>query len=399
MKNIISITAVFSVLFAAGALRAQNSQAAQNEKIKIMEERLYELEQQQRAMERWYSEYYVQSQGRVAPFLGEKISFGGYLETAMTHLSGPQMPTQFTVNSNTLGLNIAAEFNEKVRFVSQFLTALGYSLQNAHNNPALTPSQRQYGTVVASSLVAQGYVEFVESEMLSTQIGVGYVPFGYAFQQREPVLFRRRGGPQLLSASGSTDVGIAFPLWTGIHIHGILPVMDIRTGYNLYTFSPSTKPRTMGVGGRLWWSLNENITTGISLQSGEQVAESYMSYGADVNVKWQRFGVTAEYAQNAIAGSKEDVVSYYLEPYYTFNEGKFLIYAVGDYVDAPNRMVGAVADPYEQWRYGLGVNWLPLPNTRLRLGVLNHEYVGATASIGGQERRYTSIEFSTGIAF
>ncbi len=384
----------------AGAQLAPSDPAKPTPKIKSVEQRLFELERQQREFNQWYSEYYIQSKDRVSPFLGEKISIGGFFESGITHLSGPDTAAQTSSNSHTLGINIAAEFNDRVRFVTQYLTGLSYTFQNANNNPNLTPTQRQFGIPSIATLVANAYLEYRQSAAFTVQTGLGYAPFGQAFQQREPVLFKRRNGPQMVAGGDATTVGIAFPLWMGLHILGNFHLGEgQRLGYDLYTFTPSTSPKTMGTGGRVWWSDSQNVTVGLSLQGAEQVTNSYYSYGADVDVKLSSFGFVAEFARSVQSGGAESLVTYYIEPYYTFSEGKWLVYGVADYINNPNRTVGAIADNYEKMQFGGGINWLPIPNARFRIGFLNHDYWGSTDSINGQRRDYQSLDFSTGIAF
>src|SRR5688572_29309094 len=86
---------------------------------KSTEQKLKDLERRMRDFEEWYSEYYVQSKNRVSPFLGEKITIGGFFETALTHLGGPDTQSQNSANSFLLGINLTAEFDENTRFVTQ----------------------------------------------------------------------------------------------------------------------------------------------------------------------------------------------------------------------------------------------------------------------------------------
>lgn len=370
--------------------------------LKSNEQRLQEIERKLREFEIWYNDFYLQGKERVSPFLGERVSFGGFFETAVTHIDGPDMTAQTSANSQLLGINIAAEFNDKIRFVTQFLTGISYTLQNIHNNPSLAapqPSQRQYGTVAFGALVAHGYVEYRKSEMATFQTGIGYAPFGIAFQNREPVLLKRRSGPQITGASDATTAGIAFPLWMGVHMMGSQSLEKGRMGYNLYTFSLFSNPKTLGGGARLWWSDSQSLTLGVSAQAGDQGTRGYFhSYGADVKMDFEKGGVVAEYGRSVSSGLTP-VESYYVEPFYNLADGEWVVYAAADYINNPIRMVGAVSDPYEVWRYGVGVNWLPIPTARFRAGILSNDYVNSTDTIAGQERDYYVIDLSAGIAF
>lgn len=364
-----------------------------------IEKRIFELEQKQAEFNQWYTEFYLLGKGRVSPFLYEKISFGGYFETAITHAGGRDTLSQTSAHKNALGLNIAAEFSDKIHFVTQFLTGLTFVFQNPHNNPNLTPAQRQYGAINFDASVAQGYLEYRKSDSMIIQSGLGYVPFGYSFQQRDPVLFKRRGAPQMVSASDAITVGVASPLWSGIHLLGSFAQKSARVGYNLYSFSPFPNAKTLGGGTRLWWSDSQHIKAGLSLQSGEQANSSYYSFGVDIDYRAKDTGVMLEYARNSPSGGLPAITSYYAEPYYVWAEGVWLVYAAIDYLNNPTRTVGAVADGFERWQLGGGVNWLPVPSARVRFGVLQHDYIGTASMINGQERDYYTLDFSVATAF
>ena len=367
--------------------------------LKSIEERLSELEHQQRENENWYNNYYVLSKNRMTPFLGEKISFGGFFETTMTHMSGPDTLSQTSADSNALGINLAADFDDRFRLVTQYINVFNYIMQNPHNNPALTPSQRQFGSYFFGTYVAHAYLEYRHSDALVIQTGLGYVPFGAAFEQREPFLFKYRQGPQMLGSSENSSVGVAFPLWMGLHLSGTFDLENSRYGYNVYTFSPSSNTKTLGAGGRIWWTNSNNLKLGTSIQTGEQAANYYYSYGIDANYKVQHFEFNTEYARNVASGGVASIESYYFEPSYAVGDGEWIVYAIFDYLKNPLHTDGATADSYEKWITGTGVNWLPIANVRLRLGILQHDYVGATETLAGQRRDYFTIDFSAGIAF
>jgi len=370
-------------------------------KMDNLQERLKNLEEQQKQMEAWYTNYYLLGKGRISPFLNNKINVGGYFETGVSRLSGPDMQTQTASNNAAFGLNLTAEYSEKIRFVVQTLTAMATPLFNQHNNPNLTPSKRQYSGLVFGSLVAQGYLEYRPSEYFNIQSGVGYIPFGIAFQQREPVLFHKRGGPQMLVNDDGTGVGIAAALWSGLHFYGQFPLVKANTGYNFYTFTPASNVSTLGIGGRLWWLVNEYIKTGVSFQSGKKRQTSYLSQGLDVEFTYNNFGLISEYAISENSNNHLAVETYYIEPYYKFSEDHWLVYVNIEYLKSPLKIDSAtqIADPIEKRYYGTGINWLPLPTVRFRLGYLKHDYIKEADSINGQKRDYTQVEFSTAIAF
>lgn len=399
LKTAILFTSICVSLWAVSPASAQTTTpTSTEERLRVIEKKMKELE----AHETEVFNRSVEERGRVRTFLGDSISFGGFFESDLTGLSGADTPPQVSAHSNTLGLNITAVFDEKTRFVSQFLTGLTYVFANQHNDVRATPSQRMFTSPFFGALVAQAYSEMLISEAFNLELGLGYVPYGFAFQQREPVLFRRRGGPQLSQATSTSSPGIAHPLWMGALIHGSKPIEGFsRFGYSVYTFSPTSDTKTLGLGGRLWSTVSEDTTYGFSMQNGSMPGGSYTSYGIDVDRHAAWGGFTAEYAKNFLSDGSTVAESYYLEPYMNIESPKLIGFVAADYLDNPyNSTAGtAFVDPIKKWIIGGGLNWLPISYARFRIGVFTHRYQGPTSHSGGQKRDYDSYEFSTGIAF
>lgn len=379
---------------------AAEPKATDGDSIKDIEQRIIELEQRQKEMNTWYENFYLLGKGRVAPFLGESMSIGGFFETAVTHLYGPDMETQTSGNIHTLGLNLAAQFNEKTKFVTQSVTRLLIPLKNLNNNPNLTPPERGFVGYSFSSIVAQGYLEYRMSDFFTVQSGLGYTPFGIAAQQSEPQLFRLRGGSQIIAYDDGDTIGILSPLWTGLHFYGVLPV-NRNLGYNLYTFTPVNKASTLGTGGRLWYKASEYAMIGASVQSGEHAKGHFFSHGFDVDLKYNNCGFVSEYGHATNSGDVLDAEFYYFEPYMKFAEDRWLFFLNAEYINTLERtdVVTHLPDPVKKWQYGGGFNWLPIPNARLRLTYLYHNYIDEADTISGQERDYNVIDFSTAVAF
>jgi hypothetical protein len=366
-----------------------------------------ELARRVEALEKQQSEMILETaegKGRVRTFLNDKVTIGGFFESGITGLWGADTASQLSANSHIFGLNIVADFDEKFRFLAQMLSGVSYPLVNQHNDPgASAASQRRFNGVTFGTLVAHAFGEYTLNSALAVQVGLGYVPFGQAFQQREPVLYLRRGGPQMASVSSATHVGLAFTIWEGIHVHGAFDIDDRAVGYNLYTFTPTTNVRTVGLGGRLWAEPFENLTLGVSGQTGREAVASYQSFGTDLKFRYGRYGFITEYAKSLISSGVPGCESYYFEPSVSFFEGLIVIYGAADFLDntinQTSTSTGLQDDPYKLWRYGAGLNWLPRSYTRYRLGYYRHNYIGATAIKSGQDRDYHSIDLSAGIAF
>ena len=370
---------------------------------KSIEQRLVELEEHKKVIEEWYASHYLDGKGRIMPYISDSILLGGFFQSSVTHMYGDDMKSQTATNSNGLGINLSAIFSDKIKFVTQTLTVLSVPLRNVYNNPSQPLfKQRQFAGLSVASTVTQGYLEISKNDAFNFQMGLGYVPFGYIFQQRELALFHKAGGPQMLGYPDSLNIGIATALWTGVHIYGQFPNLKERIGYNAYTFTAETKVTELGGGGRLWWAESDNLTMGVSVQAGPQRDDShFITHGFDIDYRRGQYGVVAEYAYSDYSMGQLDAESYYVEPYMKFADGEWLAYVSTDYLSVPARLdpFTRAPDPIKIWEHSIGVNWLPIPNARIRLGYVRYDFVGETDTINGQKRDWNSIDFSAGIAF
>lgn len=398
MKSI--LLAVVFILQLAAERSFAASTAVRAKKIEDLQQRISELEKKQSELSDWYNNFYVLGKSRVSSALKNKISLGGYFETGIINIYGEDTENQLSAYSHDLGINISAEFSESARFVTQALTIVNIPFRNQHNNSQLTPSTRKYAGLVFGSLVAQGYFEYSFSDFFNIQSGIGYAPFGIAHQQRELFLFHARGGPQFINADGY-GIAIISALWMGLHTYGLLPLAEKTAGYNLYSFTPGSNVKTLGVGGRLWWAVSEMITTGISAQYGNRETGSFLAQGFDIDIKYKNFGLISEYGLVNSSGDAGDLEAYYIEPYYKFRENKWLFYLSAEYLHEPGRRDSATRflDAFEKKFFGAGVNWLPISNAKLRLGYLKHIYLNEPDNVGALEKDYDAVEFSTAIAF
>jgi hypothetical protein len=337
----------------------------------------------------------------VRSFLSDNLTFGGFFETAVTSISGPDTRGQVSAASHTLGLNLAATFDEHFRFVSQVLTSLSFPLVNAENDPRAAavglPAQRTFTGFSALSLPAQGYLEYAWSDAFRAQFGLGYVPFGIALQQRELVLFVRRAGPQILRTPQFVS-----PLWTGMHLSGSFFTGSGRMGYNVYSVTPIEEPDTVGMGARAWWNpASESLVFGLSSQSANQGGDTYHALGADTELRLGPVRLLSEAVIRLQEG--ENPWSAYVEPSFPIYRDLVLLYTFADFANSVNSRTGVAnssfPNPYRRLEYGGGFNWLPLPAARVRLGVFLFNYLGDTAVINGQDRDLVAFDLSAGVAF
>ncbi len=387
------------VLFLSSILASSVVHAATPEELQSQLDALrVELEQLRDQQDDFYFEA-AERTGSVRSFLPERLSLGGFFETAVTGIDGRDTSFQLASGSNVLGINISAIFTSEFKFVSQFLTALSIPAVNFDNDPNASsvglPSSRQFRGLSIGAVPAQGYIEYYRDDGFRLLAGLGYVPFGFALQQRELVLFVRRGGPQLMRIQNLVE-----PLWSGVRASGQFVTASGRFGYDAYTFPHVSRTQMLGVGGRTWWeSTEEAVHLGFSTQNGKSGVGSATTLGVDARLRLGSVTVISEWARRFTDAG--DPWNIYIEPSISLTSD-FLVYTFVDYADsALNRTaeLATLPDPFHKVEYGFGVNWLPTAFTRYRAGIVKLDYVGATAVPGGRNRDFSALDLSAAVAF
>ena len=338
---------------------------------------------------------------KVNSFLRNNLTIGGFFEPAFTIVHGEDTHFQATNSSNILGLNLAADYSPKVKFVSQFLTGFTFNYLNQHNDPRAAliglPKSREFSGINFGAILSQGYLDYRFNEHYSLLSGIGYVPFGFYPQERELVLFIRRSGPQLLRSSNLISA-----LFNGFNFQAHFNRDSSNVGWNAYTINRLEDVKRPGLGLRLWGKKNDNtLQWGLSYQGSKIVQKIENTFGIDLRSAIGKFILTSEYARHIIKGN--DVWTYYVEPSYFVYQEEILAYVFFDYADIPTNKTGAgasaVLDPYAKYEYGTGINWLPTSYTRIRAGVTLHNYVEKKLVVTTQERDYVTFDLSAGVAF
>jgi hypothetical protein len=399
------LTRYGAAFFALAIIAIASDSLVQAQDSSNIQQRLDDLEQTQDEI----FQQLTSEQGKVGTFLDDRLSIGGFFETAVTGIWGNGTRTQFSTTPNNLALDLSAVFSDSFRFNSQTLFTLSYPLDNSDNDPNAAslglPASRGFDLLTTAVTVPLAYFEYGSNPEIAVQAGRGFAPFGIAYQLRDLVLFRRRGGPQMIGANANTpgNVVIASGTWSGVHLGGSFRALKGHLGYDLYTLTPGSSTGTIGGGARAWIDLLPSLTWGVSTQAAKMHGYTFEVIGTDLKLKTGRFGMDMEYAAHYSASGVGVARSYYAEPYYTFLNEKFLIYGAVDYLGNPfGETIGLVStglDPYEKFELGGGVNWLPFSYTRFRLGLLYNDYVGSTANLAGAERNYFSLDLSAGVEF
>lgn len=330
----------------------------------------------------------------VRSFLNTHLSFGGFSETGIHGIFQRDHQPQAAVTSTALGLNVGAEFSESLHLATQLISLIEIPIANPHDDPRhSTTPRRSFGAYSLTNVITQAYLEWERSEAFRVQGGIGYAPFGVTFQQLEPVLYVRRGGPQMLRSGGE----LVHALWQGMHVRGQFGGSLARWGYNAYTFSPAMNTKMLGLGSRLWLELLRGaLGAGLSSQTFSRGKGTFTTVGSDIRWRAGRLTLTGEIAKSYGVG--EQPWSFHLEPDLDVYGQAVLIYIFGDYLERVSSRTGSLPAPFRKWEYGAGANWLPTSFTRLRLGLAYNDYVGSyVANPGGRD--YWLLDLSAGVAF
>jgi hypothetical protein len=362
-----------------------------------LKQRVEELEQSLSTL----SSESAQKDRPIQSFFTQSLALGGFFENSLTGIWGKNTPTQVVADSHRLGINLGADWNPNLRLVSQYTLGFTYPLRNEHNNPlhgsSTLPTLRQYEAITYGALLSQAFVEYSHSDQLRLQAGMGYVPYGQAFQVREPVFFFKRKGPQLIRTSGVTRVIIADPFWEGLNL---LWQPNSRWQMNLYTNTSLNHSGKLGGGTRIA-RVGDQYTLGVSYQTGGQADEYYQSFGADAKWEGRYLGIQAEYGRNSTPNGSPE--SFYVQPYILISEKRGIIFIEADYLKNPlgETILGstAVDDPYIKWEHSVGFVYKFLAQVRGRFDFTWHDYVGDRARIIDQERDYYSVTLSSGVTF
>ena len=343
-------------------------------------------------------------QGTLQTYLADSLYFGGFFENSITSVWGPDTPSQVVADSHRLGINMSADLHPRFRLITQTSFGFSYAFRNEHNNPnhgsSLIPLKRSFEDVTFGSLLSQAFGEYDLGSKLKIQMGMGFTAFGRAYQVRDPVLFLKRRGPQIIRTSGVNRVLIADPFWKGVNVLGAFDDKQ-ELQYSLYTTSPLDHSGKLGGGARFAWNPSAHMTSGLSAQRGYQMDMSFLSYGADMSWTGERFGIYAEWAQ--FKSDLGDNESYYAQIFLKTLEQSLVFFVDSDYLKNTlgQTTVGSAAlnDPYIKWEHTVGVNYYFYPNIKVRLDLIYHDYVGERAILSGQNRDYYSGSLSSGISF
>lgn len=385
-------TVMTSLLFFTAALAQEKPQEKLQDTIGQLLQRVEMLEKQQEEI--LVSVY--EERPRVRTFFNDKLTLGGFYEPSYSLIEGKDTHFQVGSHSHLFGLNFAADYSTKIRFVGQLITGLSIPLSNEHNDPRdPNGSKREFRQYTFSSTVSQAYASFMLGPNLTLQAGLGYVPLGYYAQLREPTLFLRRGGPQTLRTEN-----LFAPLWMGLNLVG--ETEEKKAGYNIYTAPSVGQSHKPGMGARAW---NKNVdyryTLGISAQTGRNNSDNYQVLGLDFTLDLSSFKVLSEGIIQLVDG--ENPWAAFVEPTLFIYREEVLAFAFAGYSNGAQNVTrvngAAIADPYQKWEMGGGLNWLPITYTRLRTGITFHDYVGDTEEISGQNRDYAVLDFSAGVSF
>lgn len=359
-------------------------------KIEQIEGRLEEVEQHQ--VEE------ITRKGQVSAFHSEKIKFGGFIDALFNGRFGYSTPTEGAFDSEVV-LQVAADVTEKLRAVTATFVDFRTNFINQHS-----PFRTNNGvSVVVEPKILFGEYRF--KDWLILKAGRFTAPFGIINQEFFSPQLLKHDLPQIVRGFTVFDT-----LPSGVQLYGTYPIKDSKIGYNAYAASLSSNTTDVGGGGRLFYSLpNDLITVGVSSQSGERGSQLFSALGSDLKLNWRNFVLRSEYLWSFI-DSSNDQNGFYVQPALKFLKDKLILFGQVDYLNDTlgifqlsdhdrNPLTPSIADPFKKFEYSLGLNYLPWPFLRNRLEFTWNNYIGSRRRLSGSNRDYFGIQASSTLSF
>ncbi len=357
----------------------------------------------------------VGSRSLVRAFDATQFDFGGFLHSTFTHING-EKGSATSFDRLTFELLFKVQFNERFSaffaqaFIRESNTRFTDTFQRTSPGFAFSGS----GGMKTPLVIA--WANYRQSDALNIQIGRYITPFGIINIEHFPAILLDPEQPQFLRPfSGDT----IFPNFiTGAQIHGQLFFADDSLQYNIYTgvFTGSTPEQFYtGIRGAYTFSqlgstLGINVGTGkrsLTTTAPEMITPSrnstFYMYGIDLLIDngpilWK----------NEIFFTDEDSrsggnrMAYYTQPAYRINDQWIAFYRYdflndGSLQIAPTSGGPRLQTPGNSTEHVFGMNFLPVPNVRLRASFTLKEY--SSGRLGAQNAQAQIFQLSGTFSF
>ena len=326
----------------------------------------------------------VGSRAIVHAFDSMQLDFGGFLHSAFTHVHGDNGSAS-SFDRLTFEILLKAQFSRRFSaffaqaFIRESNTRFTDTFQRTSPGFAFSGS----GGVKTPLVIA--WANYMHNDSLNLQVGRYITPFGIINIEHFPAILLDTEQPQFLRPfSGDT----IFPnFMTGAQAHGKLFLGDDLFQYHLYTgvFTGST-PEQFYAGARGAYTLGSlGATLGLNVGTGKRTLRptapdttavsknaTFYMYGVDVLIDtgpilWKNELFFTDEDQGA-GGNR---LGFYTQPAYRFTDQWIVFYRYDFLNDGKLQIVPAGGGPRRHTpgrstEHMFGVNYLPVPNVRLR---------------------------------
>ena len=345
-----------------------------------------ELEERVSAQEEFTQELdeQVGSRAIVHAFDAMELDFGGFLHSAFTHIHGDK-GSAASFDRLTFEILLKAQFSKRFSaffaqaFVRESNTRFTDTFQRT--SPGFTFSGS--GGVKTPLVIA--WANYMQSDHFNIQIGRYITPFGIINIEHFPAILLDTEQPQFLRPfSGDT----IFPNFiTGAQVHGKFFWDDNALQYNLYTgvFTGSSPEQFYG-GMRVGYTVGSLGTTlGLNLGTGKRSLRptvpdttnvpnnaTFYMYGVDLLIdKGPVLWKNELFFTDEDRGAGGNRVGFYTQPAYRITDQWIVFYRYDFLNDGKLQVVPAgggprLHTPGNSTEHVLGLNYLPVPNVRLR---------------------------------
>ncbi len=366
-----------------------------------LEERVFELEEQIFELDDR-----VGSETLANAFDANNLDIGGFINTAFTHVDGED-GSAFGWNRQNFELLIRADLNEQwsAFFAGGFLREGNVGFDDDNDGVLNESGERRNPDFAIESGVPGGtrnpqiiaWTNYKHNDAFNVKLGRMITPHGIINIEHFPATLLDQEQPLFLRPFGGQTI---FPNFTtGGQVHGQFFVGGDTLSYNTYIASAQGAIEEPIYGARLAYEFRDKgVTVGVNAATGtrsEALDNEYTLLGADLlidkgSILWK----------NEIFSTDEDGASgrlgFYTQPAYRFNDQWIGFYRY-DFLDDGSNASAAVPDNAgDVTEHMVGLNYLPLPNVRLRLTGTRRHYDSTSVF---DEADADILQFSTTYSF
>ncbi len=346
----------------------------------------------------------VGSRAIVHAFDAMQLDFGGFLHSAFTHVHGDQGSAS-SFDRLTFELLLKAQFSRRFSafFAQAFIRESNTRFTDTYQRTSPGFAFSGAGGVKTPLVIA--WANYRHRDELNLQVGRYITPFGIINIEHFPAILLDTEQPQFLRPfSGDT----IFPNFiTGAQVHGKFFFDDDALQYHVYTgvFSGST-PEQFYSGVRTAYTVGSLGTTfGLNVGTGKRSLtttapdttivsknSTFYMYGVDVLIdKGPILWKTELFMTDEDKGAGGNRTGFYTQPAYRVSDRWIIFYRYDFLNDGKLQIVPSgggprLHTPGNSTEHVLGLNFLPVPNVRLRATATWKEFssgrLGASSADG-----------------